>query len=65
MSRIGAQGFPTLVIERASGFTSVAVNPYLGRPEAFRDWLRTTLAQDVTDAVEVSGPNCGPDACVR
>jgi len=65
MSRIGAQGFPTLVIERANGFTSVATNPYLGRPEAFRDALRSVLAQDIADAAEASGPNCGPDTCVR
>jgi putative protein-disulfide isomerase len=63
MSRVGAQGFPTLLIEHAEGFTNVAVSAYLGRPEAFRDCLRATLAQAVVKAAEASGPTCGPDAC--
>lgn len=65
MSRVGAQGFPTLVIERAEGFTSVAVSAYLGRPEAFRDWLRDTLSQGAPQVAEAGDPSCGLDACAR
>lgn len=64
MTRVSAQGFPTLLIEHAEGFTNVAVSAYLGRPEAFRDWLRATLEQAVVKAAEASGPNCSTDACM-
>ena len=40
MAQVGAQGFPTFVLETREGFQIVDFAGYLGRPQDFRDWLR-------------------------
>jgi len=40
MARVGAQGFPTFVLETAEGLQSIDVSAYLGRPQAFQERLR-------------------------
>ena len=40
MAQVGAQGFPTFVLETREGFQIVDFAGYLGRPHDFQDWLR-------------------------
>ena len=40
MDQVGAQGFPTFVLETGQGFQTVDFAGYLGRPQEFQDWLR-------------------------
>jgi putative protein-disulfide isomerase len=40
MSRVGAQGFPSFVLEAKGVLTQVDAASYLGRPKDFQDWLR-------------------------
>ena len=39
MNRLGATGFPSLVLERDGIFTRVELAPYLGRPSAWFAFL--------------------------
>lgn len=40
MAQVGAQGFPSFVLETGGGLQSVDAARYLGRPQDFQDWLR-------------------------
>ena len=40
MAQVGAQGFPTFVLETREGFQIVDFAGYLGRPQDLQDWLR-------------------------
>lgn len=62
MGRVGAQGFPTLVLETEGRFLPVDFGAYLGRPEAFAQWLRSQVPDD---QVQLDGAafQCGPDSC--
>jgi putative protein-disulfide isomerase len=40
MARIGAQGFPTFVLETKGNLQIVDFANYLGRPQDFQNWLR-------------------------
>ncbi|KXB31291.1 protein-disulfide isomerase [Dechloromonas denitrificans] len=52
MAEVGAQGFPSFVLEAEGVMQSVDIAGYLGRPQEFQDWLRgqTNLAATTTDA---------------
>ncbi|WP_350023493.1 DsbA family protein [Pseudomonas protegens] len=62
LAKVGGQGFPTLVLERDGRYQLLDISPWLGKPEAFADWLKTSLGAD-------SGPHdgvvqaCGLDGC--
>lgn len=43
LSRLGAQGFPTLAVERAGQFTNLHLGQFLGKPELFRAALQHLL----------------------
>ncbi len=60
LSRVGGQGFPTLVLERDGRFSLVDIGPYLGRPEVFAQWLRESTG---LPAGAPSGPACGLEGC--
>lgn len=44
MRQFGANGFPSFVLESGASRQRLDLSAFLGRPEALRDWLRTTLA---------------------
>ncbi|WP_458736837.1 DsbA family protein [Pseudomonas chlororaphis] len=62
LARVGGQGFPTLVLEQDGQFRLIDTSPWLGKPQAFAEWLREAFG---TPAVELS-PSlqaCGLSGC--
>ncbi|WP_210642383.1 MULTISPECIES: DsbA family protein [unclassified Pseudomonas] len=59
LAKLGGQGFPTFALERAGQFTLIDVGPWLGKPEAFAQWLRQTLPVQAS----TPAPACGLDGC--
>jgi putative protein-disulfide isomerase len=62
MGRVGAQGFPTLLLETDGNFLSVDISAYLGRAEAFAQWVQQ---QTPNSGVQPGGAafQCGPESC--
>ncbi|NBF01711.1 DsbA family protein [Pseudomonas sp. Fl5BN2] len=62
LAKVGGQGFPTLALERDGRYQLLDISSWLGKPEAFAEWLKTSLGAD-------SGPHdgaiqaCGLDGC--
>ncbi len=48
MAQVGAQGFPTFVLETREGLQIVDFAGYLGRSQDFRDWLRSQTGSPAT-----------------
>lgn len=44
MRRLGGQGFPTLALQRGERWQLIDVSRYLGRVEAWQQWLQAQLA---------------------
>lgn len=62
LARVGGQGFPTLVLERAGQFDVIDAGQWLGKPEAFARWLHDTTETPVNS--HGRGPeSCGIDGC--
>jgi putative protein-disulfide isomerase len=61
LAKVGGQGFPTLVLEHDEQFTLIDIGPWLGKPQAFAQWLGQSLPEQHS-----SGPvaACGLDGCV-
>ena len=59
LTQVGGQGFPTLALEQDGQFTLIDIGPWLGKPEAFAQWLKQALP------VQASTPAaaCGLDGC--
>ena len=62
LSRVGGQGFPTLVLEQSGEYQLVDLGPYLGKPEAFAAWLRQRDGV-AGEGATVSAPACGLGGC--
>jgi putative protein-disulfide isomerase len=62
LARVGGQGFPTFALEQDGQFTLVDIGPWLGKPQAFAQWLSQSLA-----ATESSSAfqTCGLDGCAH
>lgn len=62
LARVGGQGFPTFALEQDGQFTLVDISPWLGKPQAFAQWLSQSLA-----ATESSSAfqTCGLDGCAH
>jgi putative protein-disulfide isomerase len=59
LAKLGGQGFPTLALERDGRLTLIDIGPWLGKPDAFAQWLRQAVPlQGSTPAVV-----CGLDGC--
>ena len=43
MARVGGHGFPTFALEIDARLTHVDIGPFLGQPDAWRDWLTQQL----------------------
>lgn len=60
MAQIGAQGFPSFVLESSGVFQAVEFSSFFGRPQDFQDWLRSrTNSAAVTPAKEAFACNAG------
>jgi len=46
LARLGGQGFPTLALEQDGQFTLIDISPWLGKPQAFADWLGQAVVAD-------------------
>ena len=62
LSRVGGQGFPTVVLEQSGQYQVIDLGPYLGKPEAFAAWLRQRNGVAGADTI-VCAPACGLDGC--
>lgn len=62
LASVGGQGFPTLVLELNGQFKVIDITPYLGKPEAFRQWLREVVVND-TSPPGTSGYACDLEGC--
>ncbi len=47
MARVGAQGFPSFVLEVDGGMQTIDIADFLGQPQAFADWLRVRASAPV------------------
>ena len=63
MRRVGAQGFPTFVLERAGDWSVVDIGPFLGQPAAWVEWLRGHVAGEPSAAPDAVALHCGTDGC--
>jgi putative protein-disulfide isomerase len=58
LAKVGGQGFPTFALEHDGQFTLVDIGPWLGKPQAFAQWLSQRLpATELSSSVEVCGLN--------
>ncbi|HSI48744.1 MAG TPA: hypothetical protein VLA61_10770 [Ideonella sp.] len=61
MAKVGAQGFPSFVLDIGGVMTSVDASRHLGRPQAFHDWLREQTPPTAISAGHRFG--CDADGC--
>ncbi|MFS2096605.1 DsbA family protein [Pseudomonas sp. Pseusp11] len=62
LARVGGQGFPTFALEQDGQFTLVDIGPWLGKPQAFAQWLSQSLsATESSSAFQT----CGLDGCAH
>jgi len=60
LAKVCGQGFPTLALEHNDQFTLIDIGPWLGKPQAFAQWLSQSLPdQDSSNSVAV----CGLEGC--
>jgi len=59
LAKVGGQGFPTLALERDGRLTLIDIGPWLGKPEAFAQWLKQAMPLHDSAPVAV----CGLDGC--
>ena len=62
LARVGGQGFPTAVLEQSGRYQVIDLGGYLGKPQAFADWLRQLDGVAVRDS-NSSAPACGLNGC--
>ena len=43
LAQVGGQGFPTMALEQDGTFQLIDISPWLGKPQAFADWLRQAI----------------------
>ena len=61
LAKVGGQGFPTLALEHNDQFTLIDIGPWLGKPQAFAQWLSQSLP-DQGSSISIAA--CGLDGCV-
>ena len=62
MARVGANGFPSLVIEIDGGLQLVDFSRFFGQPQHFKDWLQGQFSASAAAPCE-RGPVCDDDGC--
>ena len=64
LARLGGQGFPTLALDQGDGhMVAVDLGNWLGRTEAWSDYLRQQLPAQMIAGRVRDGPACGIDGC--
>ena len=62
LAKVGGQGFPTFALEQDGQFTLVDLGPWLGKPQAFAQWLgQSFAAKESSSAFQA----CGLDGCAH
>lgn len=61
LAQLGGQGFPTMALEQNGNFRLVDISPWLGKPQAFADWLKQAI---VLDGPGNASTLCAVDGCV-
>lgn len=61
LAKVGGQGFPTLALEHNDQFTLIDIGPWLGKPQAFAQWLDQSLPDQGSS---ISAAACGLEGCV-
>ncbi|QHF30804.1 DsbA family protein [Pseudomonas sp. R32] len=62
MASFGGQGFPTLVLEREGRLQVIDIGPFLGKPDAFVQWLDREFYLSA-DANASNPAFCAPNGC--
>jgi len=62
LAKVGGQGFPTLALEQNGQLQLLDISPWLGKPEAFVEWLRQRVAISI-QPTQSSAPMCGLQGC--
>jgi putative protein-disulfide isomerase len=62
MARVGAQGFPSFVLESEGLFQSIDFAGHLGKPQAFQEWLRSQIGVATTASANKAF-SCDADGC--
>ena len=62
LAQVGGQGFPTLALEQEGRFSLIDMGPWLGKPDAFADWLKQSIGQSAAQSSAVN-PSCGLHGC--
>lgn len=62
LAKIGGQGFPTLALEQDEQLQLIDISPWLGKSEAFAEWLRQRVAISIKPT-QSSAPMCGLQGC--
>ncbi len=62
LAQVGGQGFPTLALEQEGRFSLIDIGPWLGKPDAFADWLKQSIGQSAAQSSAVN-PSCGLHGC--
>ncbi|WP_030129325.1 DsbA family protein [Pseudomonas sp. QTF5] len=58
LPKVGGQGFPTFALEQDGQFTLVDIGPWLGKPQAFAQWLgQSFAAKESSSAFQACGLN--------
>lgn len=60
LAKLGGQGFPTFALEHEGQFTLIDIGPWLGKPQAFAQWLENS---STTSTSAQTPPVCGLDGC--
>ena len=60
LAQLGGQGFPTMALEQDGTFQLVDISPWLGKPQAFADWLRKAI---VLEEPGKTSALCAVDGC--
>ena len=62
LAKVGGQGFPTLALEHNDQFTLIDIGPWLGKPQAFAQWLSQSLPDHgLSESVAACGFDGGVD----
>ncbi|MGO4309073.1 DsbA family protein [Pseudomonas sp. KB_15] len=61
LAKVGGQGFPTLALEHNEQFTLIDIGPWLGKPQAFAQWLGQSLPDQGSSNFVAT---CGLDSCI-
>jgi putative protein-disulfide isomerase len=63
LARVGAHGFPTVVLEREGRLAILDIGSYLGQPDAWRSWLAQQVGGATSATMDKTPRICGLDGC--